>query len=381
MAEAQCVVLGGGFGGIAAARRLRERLGERARVTLVDRRSHFVMGLRLLWAAAGLADLDAGRRPLAALERRGVRVVQDEVVGLDLDRRAVALGSGTRLAYDGLIVALGAELRPDEVPGYDPTGSSLYDPEQTPAIAARLAAITGGRVGIGILGVPYKCPPAPYEAAFLVDDLLRRRGVRAAVAVEVFTPQPMALPVAGRDASRMVEQMLAEREIAFFPGRPVQGIEAREVVFAGERRAYDLLLGVAPHRAPRVLAQAGLLAGAWVRPDPETCATAAAGVYAVGDVTEIPLANGMMLPKAGVFAEAQGVVAADHLAAWLGGPPPEHRFDGVGVCFVEAGGGRAVAMRGRFFASPEPAVAVEAPSERALDEKRGFEADRLAAWF
>lgn len=381
MASIQCLVLGGGFGGVSAAHRLRERLGDRASIRLVDRRGSFMMGLRILSVLVGEADRAGGTRSLDRLTLKGVRYLRDEVKGIDLDHQTVTTATAT-LHYDALMVALGAELRPDLVPGYDPVGSNLYDPEQVEAIAARLASIDRGRIGIGILGLPYKCPPAPYEAAFLIDDLLRRRGVRGQVEIEVFTPQPSSLPVAGAAACAEVEGRLAARRIKFFPNRKITAIEGRDVVFEKDRRSYDVFIGVPPHRAPAVVKASGLAAGEWIRhKDRHTCETERTNVFAVGDVTEIPLANGLMLPKAGVFAEAQGRVAADVIAARFAGPDGALRFDGHGYCYLETGEGMATSIQGDFFASPEPSIQVGDPSAETLKEKRGFEASRLAAWF
>lgn len=381
MSVVRCVVLGGGFGGVAAAHRLRARLGLDAEVTVIDRRNTFMMGLRILAVVAGLGTRAEGTRPLSRLAARGLRYVQDDVTAIDLDRRTVVTRASGAWPYDALVVALGAELRPDLVAGYDPTGSNLYDPDQAEAIAARVASIEEGRIGIGILDVPYKCPPAPYEAAFLIDAVLRRRGVRDRVELEVFTPQPSSLPVAGPAACAEVEGRLAAKRIGFLPGRRAAGVEGQTVVFEGERRRYDVFIGVPPHRGPAVVKTAGLATGEWIRPDPRTCRTAADRVFAVGDVAEFPLPNGMMLPKAGVFAEAQGLVAADAIADELTGGTGGAAFDGRGYCFIEVGDGLATAVRGDFFAAPQPVVEVAEPSPQTLDEKRAFEATRLEAWF
>lgn len=380
MASPQCLVLGGGFGGLAAAHRLRQRLGDRVDITLVDRRRTFMMGLRILWTLVGQADRSTGSRSLGDLGQKGIHYLCDEVVGLDLDRKTVHTRGGA-LSYDALVIALGAELRPDLIPGYDPAASNLYDPDQVEGIAARVASLEHGRVGIGILGAPYKCPPAPYEAAFLIDDLLRRLRRRARVEMEVFSPQPSSLPVAGPAACAQVEGRLAAKNIRFLPRCKVTAIEDHDVVFERERRSYDVFIGVPPHRAPGVLRESGLLSGEWIRPDPHTCRTRWEGVYAVGDATEMPLANGMMLPKAGVFAEAQGRVAADHIASVLGSADAAAPFDGQGFCFMETGDGTATAIRGQFFAAPEPSIQVAEPTVQTLAEKREFEASRLAAWF
>lgn len=381
MATTRCVVLGGGFGGVSAAHRLRARLRRDAEVTVIDRRSTFMMGLRILAVVAGLGARAEGTRPLSRLAARGIRYVQDDVTAIDLERRTVVTRASGEWPYDALVVALGAELRPDLVAGYDPVGSNLYDPDQAEAIAARVASIEEGRIGIGILDVPYKCPPAPYEAAFLIDEVLRRRGVRDRVELEVFTPQPSSLPVAGAAVCAEVEGRLAAKRIGFLPGRRVAGVEGQTVVFERERRRYDVFIGIPPHRGPAVVKAAGLATGEWIRPDPGTCRTPADRVFAVGDVAEFPLPNGMMLPKAGVFAEAQGLVAADAIADELTGSTGGAGFDGRGYCFIEVGDGLATAVRGDFFAAPQPVVDIADPSPQTLEEKRAFEATRLEAWF
>jgi sulfide:quinone oxidoreductase len=374
------VILGGGFGGIAAAHRLKERLREDVDVTLIDRRATFMMGLRILSVLVAQADRASGTRPLERLARKHVRYVRGEVTGIDPARKTVTTTVG-RFDCDALIVSLGAELRPDLVPGFDPAGANLYDPEQAEAIAARIAGIDRGRIGIGILGVPYKCPPAPYEAAFLIDEALRKRGVRDRIELEVFTPQPSSLPVAGPAACAAVDSRMASRSIQFLPGRKVVAVDGRDVVFENERRSYDVFLGVAPHRAPAVVKASGLARGEWIRPRRDTCEiTEGSNVFAIGDVTEMPLANGMMLPKAGVFAEAQGRVAADVIAD-RNGSGPAGRFDGYGYCYFEVGDGEATAVRGRFFTEPEPDIEVAEPSPQGLEEKRRFEVTRLEAWF
>lgn len=381
MASIQCVILGGGFGGIAAAHRLRQRLGDQAAVTLVDRRGSFMMGLRILSVLAGEADRASGTRSLDRLAQKGIRYLRDEVTGIDAGQKIVTTTT-SKLRYDALVVALGAELRPDLVAGYDPAASSLYDPEQVEGIARRVASLERGRIGVGILGLPYKCPPAPYEAAFLIDDLLTSRGVRGQVELEVFTPQASSLPVAGTAACAEVEGRLAARRITFLPNRKITAIEGRDAVFEKERRSYDILIGVAPHRAPAAVKAGGLTTGEWIRhKDRSTCETEHSGVFAVGDITETPLANGLMLPKAGVFAEAQGHVAAETIAARASARDGAERFDGHGYCFLETGGGMATSIHGNFFASPEPQITVGDPSVDTLNEKRDFEASRLAAWF
>ena len=376
------LILGGGFGGLATATELRRLTGAGGpEIVVVDRRPAFFMGFRKIWALVGRAPLAEGSRSLDRLEAQGIRFVRAEVRAIDPAARRVETDAGP-LEGDWLVVALGAEPRPDLVVGLAEHGVNLYDAAAAEAAAARIAALGSGRVVVAVAGLPYKCPPAPYEAAFLIEEVLRRRGVRGRVDLEVFTPQPSSLPVAGPAACAAVEGQLAAKGIAFLPGRRTAGVEGQMVVFeGGERRRYDVLIGVPPHRGPAVVKTAGLTADDWIRPDPRTCRLPSDGVFAVGDVAEFPLPNGMMLPKAGVFAEAQGTVAADAIADELTGGGARAAFDGRGHCFIEMGDGLATAVRGDFYAVPEPVIEIAEPSSRTVDEKRAFETGRLEAWF
>ncbi len=373
------VVLGGGFGGVAAALGLRKRLPAEDEVILVDRRTHFMMGFRKAWVVTGRASAEAGRRPRSALEKKGIKVVNGTVTAIDPAAPAAEV-DGRRLGADALVVALGADLGPEEVPGFADHALSFYDQAQLLRISEAVKNFRGGRVLIGIFGLPYKCPPAPFELALLLNDFFKERAVPAAI--EVFGPQPVAIPLLGPAGCAAIEGRLAARGIAFLPNRKAREVRPGEVVFAGESRPFDLLLGIAPHRVPAVVREAGLAGpGGWVRVDPETLATAYPNVYAVGDVTEVPMADGRPLPKAGVFAEAEGEVAAEQIAARFAGRAPEKTFTGEGHCYLEVGGGEAMVVRGRFLERPAPAVELVGPAPELLAEKLAFEARRLEAWF
>lgn len=223
-------------------------------------------------------------------------------------------------------------------------------------------------------------PPGPIELALLADERLKARG--ADVAVGVFGPMPIALPVVGPVESAKVEALVAAAGIAFHGGRSATSVDHGSVQFAdGSALPFDLLLAVPPHRCPQLLVAAGLAeSGGWVAVDPATLATAFPAVYAIGDCTAIKLASGLPLPKAGVFAEAEGYVVAERIAASLAGRPSGAAFVGQGVCYAEVGGGQAVQVRGAFRADP-PVIEVLEPTPENMSGKVAFEADRLAAWF
>ncbi len=378
----QVVVLGGGFGGVAAATELRDSLPDDARVVLIDRRDHFAMGFAKLWDLAGQRPLAEGTRSLHDLADKGIEVVTAEITGLDPATREVTTSAGT-FHGDALLVGLGAPPAPAHRQLLDvPDAHDLYDAAALPAMRDALDRIREGRIVISILGGPFKCPPAPFEAALIVDELLRGRGVRDDVEVVLSTPQPMTLPVAGVDASRYVADHLGDRGIELRAEHEVTGVggAAKRISFGEDELTYDLWLGVPADALPEVLAASGLAGpSGWLEPDPHTLALPGQErIYAVGDCTRIPTATAQ-LPHAGVFAAAQARIAAHNIVADLTGTEGA-RFDGHGYCFLELPDEQVAFVEGDFYADPPDVTLTPADHEQFL-RKQAYERDHLAAWF
>lgn len=373
------VILGGGFGGIAAAVRLRDLLAPEDEVVLIDKGTHFAMGFRKTSAIVGGAPVDEGVRPLAALGRLGVRVVHAPITVVDVAARSVVAG-GETFDADAILVALGAETVPAAVPGLAEHGIDVYSREGVPRARAALDGLAdGATLAIGIFGAPYKCPPAPFELALLLyERLLGRR-----IAIEVFSPLPVSLPVLGSAGCEVIESRLLGVMIGFRRGAKAASVAADRVVFEdGDTLPFDVLFAVPPHRVPTVVTDAGLAKpGGWIAVDPRTLATSFPGVWAVGDAVAIAMANGQPMPKAGGFAEGEGIIAAEHIAAFLAGTQSDARFEGEGSCYLEVGNGEAMLVRGRFLAEPAPEVELTIPSKESLAQKHAYEHSRLTAWF
>jgi len=373
------LILGGGFGGIATARRLKQKLAEEVEVILVDRRDHFMVGFRKSWALVGESSLEEGQRPLDGLTSFGVRVMRDPVTRIDPKALAAYMGD-QRIDADVLVVALGAELIPNAIPGFQEHAFNVYNPLGIPRAAQALNEFQGGRLVIGIFGAPYKCPPAPFEMALLINDKFKAKGVKANI--DVFSPQPMSLPILGSVGCDLIEGRLADHGITFHPNHKATAVEAGEVIFANKRMPYDLLLGVPPHKPPAVVRESGLVSqSGWVDVNSRTLETSFPGVYAIGDVVQIMLANGKPLPKAGLFAETMGETVAERIASGFLGEEPTATFKGEGGCYLEVGGGKAMMVRGNFFAEPEPEVMLTEATAEFLNEKRSFETQMLMEWF
>jgi sulfide:quinone oxidoreductase len=359
------LVLGGGVGGLVAANRLRARLPRSDRVVLIDREASHLFQPSLLWLATGDRTAEEIQRPLAGLKRKGIEIVQAEVAKLDPASRTVTAG-GRELAGDALIVSLGAELAPETIPGLAESGHNLYSIPGAAAIRDTLRSLRAGRVVLLTAAPAYKCPAAPYEAAMLIQAFVRRKKVGAAVALDFYAAEPGPMGVAGPAVSMAVRQMVESRGIRYHPEHQVTAVDpaARTLRFAnGATAPFDLLVYIPPHRAPAVIRGSALAAETgWVNVDRQRFETSFPGVYAIGDVTTVPLAMGKPLPKAGVFAHRQAEVVAANLAAAWAGRPERQAFDGRGECFVETGDGRAGFGAGDFYAEPVPKVALHRPA-------------------
>jgi len=359
------VILGGGVGGLVAANELARQLPRGHRIVLVERSATHAFAPSFLWLMTGERRAEQITRDLRVLVRPGVEIVHAEARAIDLAAGRVETG-GEAIAYDHLVLALGAELAPDAIPGLAEAAHTFYTLDGAERLRSELAGFEGGTVAVVVSAMPYKCPGAPHEGAMLLGDYFRRRGVRDAVDLHLFTPEPQPMPVAGPELGTAVQQMLASRGIAFHPLHKLAAVDpgARELTFEGRPAVrYDLLVAIPPHRGPRLLREAGLANEAgWVPVDRRTLATPHERVYAIGDVTSIPIPGRwkpevpLMLPKAGVFAHAHALVVARRIAAQIAGRPAEEEFCGDGYCMLEAGEDLAGFAFGDFFAEPSPQV-------------------------
>ncbi len=357
------LILGGGIGGVAAANALRARLPAADSVVVIDRARDQLFAPSLLWLMVGTRRPDRLSVPIQRHLRSGIDVVTADVRAIDADRRRVTTDAGV-LEADALVLALGAELAPDASPGFLEAAHDIYTLDGATRFASALAAFEGGRIAVAVSGLPFKCPAAPYEAALLVDADLRRRKIRDRSRIDVYTPEPLPMPVAGPTLGEAVVELLRERGIDFHPGRSIASYDAaaREIAFTdGGRAGYDLLAAVPPHRAPAPVRESALAGPAgWIPVDRRTLSAAHDGVFALGDVSAVALASGKFLPKAGVFAHAEGSVVADQIAERFG-LGPGRAFDGVGSCWIELGAGRAAFAVGDFYAEPDPQIALRRP--------------------
>ena len=375
------LILGGGFGGLAVAHALRKGLAEEHKITLVDRQPTFSMGLTKLWILNNtrLAGEVTGNR--AALTRRGVDFLEGEVTAINPSAQEVRVGKQP-IRYDCLVIALGADYSPASTLGFSKYAKNLYNESGCAEIRDILHALRSGTVNILVCGLPFKCPPAPYEASMIIDDVLRKNGVREKVKLRMITPEPHPLTILGPEAGKMVTKLLEERGIEYKPSQKVAEIRRNSVLTESGEFEHDLALAIPVHVAPSILKEAGLLdQSGWIPVDPQTMATNTQNVYAVGDNAATKIPKGLLLPRAGVLAEAQGKVVAENIIKEIQGQAKTATFNGEGVCYMEVGDGKAAPVRSNFYAQPQPKWEFTPPSPEGFQEKHRFLAERMHAWF
>lgn len=358
------LILGGGAGGLVTANRLRQQVGDSARIVLVERNDRFFLGASYLWLMVGLRRPDQISKDLRRMIRPGIELVHAEVQEIDVEQQLVRAG-GRELRYDYLIVALGAELAADAVPGFAGAAHNFYELTGADSLRRALPEFHGGRVAVAVSSLPFKCPAAPYEAALLLHAALRRRDLRRPVDFDVFTPEPLPMPVAGPVVGQALKAVLEERGIRFHPQCQLTAVDGdkRELHFGdGRAESFDLLAGVPSHRSPQAVRDSALAGpSGWIPVDARTLKTRFDNVYAIGDVTAVTLPNGKLLPKAGVFAHFEGEAVSRSVAAAVQGNFESHEFDGTGYCWIEMGNGIAGFGGGQFYAEPDPVVNLRPP--------------------
>lgn len=348
----QIVILGGGVGGTIVANLLARRLRpEEAVILLVDKEGRHVYQPGFMQVAFERKDprrLERGERRL--LQRR-VRLVTDEAVRIDPVARNVHLAGGGAVPYDRLVIALGARLVPEELPGFAEAAHHFYTSDASLKLRRALERFPGGRVVVTVASVPYKCPPAPAEAACQLDYYFKKRGIREKVEIRFLSPLSRVFPL--EPINPIVERLFADHGIQatiFFnvesldpPKKVVRSIEGEEV-------PYDLLVMVPPHRGAKVVEDSGLGdRGGWLPVDKHSLRSKAhPEIFGLGDCTDLPVS------KSGAATHFQAKVVAESLIADFRGTPAAPHYDGRVMCYFDAGYHKAMAMAFDYEHPPRP---------------------------
>lgn len=348
---AKVLVLGGGVGGTLTANLLAEELGHDGEVSVVDPTGmhHYQPGY--LYVALGQANGRWLVRDERSLLRRDVRLVVERATKVDTEAGSVHLERGGSLDFDYVVLATGARLMPDRIPGLLEGSYEFYSLEGAQRLREALRRFTGGRIRVGVAGIPYKCPPAPVEFVFMVEEYLRRRGIRDRSQITLLSPLNRAFTI--ESASKVIQPIMEQRGIeltTFFNVEEVDPSAGTVSSLEGEKVEYDLLVLVPPHRGQQVIDDSSLGdASGWLPADKHTLQVGDDGrVFALGDATNLPIS------KSGSTAHFEAPVVASRIASLVKGSAPKDNYGGKVMCFLETGNGRSTVLRFDYEHPPAP---------------------------
>lgn len=368
------VVLGAGFGGLELSTLLSESIGDQLDLTLIDQNKNFYFGFSKLDVMFGHRTADAVMIPYGSIARPGVSFCQAKITAIDPVKKTVTTNKGTYEA-DVLVVALGANYDFGATPGLTEFGNEYYSFGGAEQLRDAIPNFKKGHAIVGVCGAPFKCPPAPSEAALMLHDHLSGAGVRDACTISLVMPFGSPIPPSP-DSSKALLKAFEERNIRFIGQHKVSSLDkGMAMLDDGTEMPFDLFLGIPKHVAPDVVLQSGLAVDGWIPVDRTSLLTRFPGVYAIGDVTSIGT------PKAGVFAEGAAKSAAAAIVAAFKGNEYNTPYAGAGSCYIEFGKGEVARVDVDFFSGPRPFGTHQTATAALAADKKYFGSSRKARWF
>lgn len=366
------LILGAGTGGIIAARELRKKAGKKVKIIVFEKEEKNVFAPSLIWLMTGKRKPEQVYRKTKKIGGENTEVITGSIENINPSGISVSV-NGKEYKGDYMIISLGAEQIIENC--LDTYGYNFYSLEGTTLFNKILNNFNGGKIAILVSSLPFKCPAAPYEAAMLIESFINKKGLKSKTEISLFTPEPGPMPVAGKELSAAVRQMVEQKGIKYFPGYQFTSANENTLTFNnGKTAEYNLLAFTPKHSCPDVIKKTELVGkSGWVEVDHNTMETKSDNVYAIGDITFVLLESGKPLPKAGVFAHYQAETVAHNIARKIAGNVPDKFFNGYGQCFLETGYGKAGWAGGDFYASPLPVIKMKRPGFFQHWEKVWFE--------
>ena len=374
------VILGGGFGGLSSANELRNTLSSsQVKITVIDKKDWFMVGFAKLWIINGTRTFENSIGSLNELSKKEINFIKEEILEINSQNKTIKTNS-QNIEFDFLIISTGAVLAPQKIPGLVENGFNLYDHEQLLEIRDKLESIESGKIAISIMGMPYKCPPAPFEASLLIDSMLRKRGVRNSVQIDFYSPAPITLPAAGPEVSKKILELVNSDKITFHDSCKIKSVESKKLIFENSEADFDILLAIPPHIAPKIIYDSDLAKEPGFIPIDRDCKTSFENIFAIGDVTVLPVGEKLAVPKAGIFAEGEGIIVAKNIISKIQSKKEIELFDGKGGCFIESGKDTAAVLEVDMFSHSKPSTNLSELTSDNLTKKQEFEKERLSKW-
>ena len=374
------VILGGGFGGLSSANELRNTLSSsQVKITVIDKKDWFMVGFAKLWIINGTRTFENSIGSLNELSKKEINFIKEEILEINSQNKIIKTDS-QNIKFDFLIISTGVVLAPQKIPGLVENGFNLYDHNQLLEIRDKLESIESGKIAISIMGMPYKCPPAPFEASLLIDSMLKKRGVRDSVQIDFYSPAPITLPAAGPEVSKKILELVNSEKITFHNSCKIKSVESKKLIFENSEADFDILLAIPPHIAPKIIYDSDLAKEPGFIPINRDCKTSFENIFAIGDVTVLAVGEKLAVPKAGVFAEGEGIIVAKNIISKIQSKKEIELFDGKGGCFIESGKDTAAVIEVDMFSDSKPSTKLSELTTDNLSKKQEFEKERLSKW-
>lgn len=355
------LVLGAGTGGIITAKELSKKIGSKAKILVFEKEEKNVFAPSLLWLMVGKRKPKQVYKNTRKIKGSGIEVILGEIEKVNPKEKSVFV-NGKEYKGDYMVVSLGVEQITEH--NLNKYGHDFYTLGGATKFNEQLQNFQGGKIAVLVSALPFKCPAAPYEAAMLIKDFIRKKGLSNKAEISLYAPEPGPMGVAGKELSGSVRQIVESKGIKYFPEHQISAVTEKTLTFSNGKTAdYDLLTFTPKHQCPKVIKETALVGqSGWVEVNKHTMETQFPNVYAIGDITFIPLEMGKPLPKAGVFAHYQAETVAHNIAQKITGKSADKTFNGDGQCFLELGKGKAGYAGGNFYGSPLPEVKMKKPS-------------------
>jgi sulfide:quinone oxidoreductase len=321
---AKVLILGGGFGGVVAAERLAEQLGEEHQITLVSRSRNFIFYPALVRLAFGMCNRDDASFDLRqAMLHRRVNFIEAEVARIDPHDKKVTIAHGEvegKLPYDYLVFALGRRLATERITGFFEYAHHLLNVDKAIQFGKAISALHAGHAVIGQCQGA-RLPVPVYETAFALARRLKERGERDRVKITIVEPNGRDTTL-GDPATIVLNEALVAHNIEIIHNFPIEKVTANSASTKdGHTVDFDLLMMVPPFRGSSAASYMGTTEhDGYIMVDSTLRAVGQEGIYAVGDCVNF---DG---PKLGHMAVRQGEVASANLAAELAGKAPVSHY-------------------------------------------------------
>lgn len=361
------LILGAGQGGIVTARELSRHSGNEEDINLVkilvfEKEETNVYSPSLPWVMVGKSKKEEITEQTDKLDAAGLEVIKGEIESINPYNITVTV-NGKQYKGDHMVASLG--VKQADIFSLRKYGFNFFTLKGAQDFYTEVKKFNGGKIAILVSSLPFKSPAAPYEAAMLIEDFVRKNNLLKSTTVSLYTPEAGPMEFAGAEASRELGQLLEKKGIKYCPNHEVKAVSADLLEFTnGESYAYDLLAYTPLHKLPEVIKNSELIGNSgWIDVDNKTLETKFENVYAIGDITHLTTEKGAVLPKIGVLARQQAAVVAHNILRKSANQKPDQTFVPQGKYFIEAGEGKASETGVRFSATGKNDVKMETPAQ------------------